>query len=44
MLENNGKLDYYLKTRGVKDSFFEKLSGYKLNNIANNVISIDSYR
>lgn len=44
MLETNGKLDYYLKTRGIKDSFLEKLSGYKPNNIANNVICIDSYR
>lgn len=42
MLEKNGSLNFYLEDRGYTESFFEKLSGYKVSK--GNVINISCFR
>ena len=44
MLDKNGKLSFYLASKGITDKFLEKLSGYRRITTPSNVVNIDNYR
>ena len=44
MLDKNGRLSFYLASKGITDKFLEKLSGYKRLSIPSNVFNIANYR